>query len=250
VFPLVLRLWDSDGMNKDDKAKCLDILLSFIVRRAVCGLTTKNYNKFFLSAIAHLDSNGWSRTNLVAYLLTQESETGRLPRDDEFERRWIANPVYRMLPASRTRSLLQELEIAKWTRFHETMSLSEHLTVEHVLPADWEAHWPLPDGTSPTGDQYRQALYSSEEDDTLIGWIVRRNRLKDTIGNLTLVTQPLNSSVSNRPYEVKREALQNHSLLVLNREITRNELWDEEAIVSRSKELFKTAALIWPLPGF
>jgi hypothetical protein len=224
------------------------MLLSFVVRRAVCSLTTKNYNKFFLSAIAHLDGTGWSRGNLATFLLAQESETGRLPRDDEFERRWIGNPVYSMLKAGRTRSLLEEVEIAKRTRFHETTSLSEHLTVEHVLPADWEANWPMPDGTNPSADQIRQSLYASEEDDTPTGSIVRRNRLKDTIGNLTLVTQPLNSSVSNGPYGKKREALRDHSLLVLNREITQNELWDEEAIVSRSKELFKTAALIWPLP--
>src|SRR5690606_20864732 len=107
----------------------LDILLSFIVRRAVCGLTSKNYNKFFLSAIAHLDDEGWSRASLVDFLLAQKSETGRFPLDDEFQRRWIGNPLYRMLTPGRTRSLLEELEKAKRTRFHETTSLSDQLTV-------------------------------------------------------------------------------------------------------------------------
>ncbi len=248
VFPLVLRLWESQDMDEDDKAECLDILLSFIVRRAVCGLTTKNYNKFFLSAIAHLDNEGWSRANLVGYLLAQTSESGRLPLDDEFERLWIRNPLYKMLPSGRTRSILEELEKAKRTRYNETTSLSEHLTVEHVLPVRWEESWPLPDGTLPTGDQIMQALYATDEDDMPIGRIVRRNRMRETIGNLTLLTQPLNSSVSNGPYVTKRGALQEHSLLVLNREITQKEQWDEDAIVSRSRELFKTAASIWPLP--
>jgi hypothetical protein len=38
VFPLVLRLWAS-SIEAAEKAACLDMLLSFIVRRAVCGLT-------------------------------------------------------------------------------------------------------------------------------------------------------------------------------------------------------------------
>lgn len=248
VFPLVLRLWESGDIYKDDKAECLDILLSFIVRRAVCGLTTKNYNKFFLSLIAHLDEEGWSKANIVAFLLAQRSETGRFPLDDEFERRWIESPVYKTLKPGRTRSLLEELEKAKRTRFHEITSLSADLTVEHVLPSEWQLNWPLPDGTVPTSLEVSQAQYSSEEDDTPFGRIVRRNRLKDSIGNLTLLTQPLNSSVSNGPFEGKRKALRDHSLLVLNQEITQEDIWDEDAIVSRSKELFKMAALIWPLP--
>ncbi len=249
VYPLVLRLWESGDVSEDEKAESLDILLSFIVRRAVCGLTSKNYNKFFLSAIAHLDSEGWGRANLVDFLLAQKSDTGRFPLDDEFERRWIGNPLYRMLTPGRTRSLLEELEKAKRTRFHETTSLSDQLTVEHVLPTQWEENWPLPDGAIPSGAQIEQSRFVTEEDDTPIGRIVRRNRLKDTIGNLTLLTQPLNSSVSNGPYEDKRCALQDHSLLVLNREIAHVPVWDEDAIVTRSKELFKLAASIWPLPA-
>ena len=68
VFPLVLRLWAQIDLDDEEKEDCLEILLSFIVRRAVCNLTTKNYNKFFLSAVRHLDDNGWSRRELVNFL--------------------------------------------------------------------------------------------------------------------------------------------------------------------------------------
>ncbi len=76
------------------KAACLKLLISFVVRRAVCGLTTKNYNKYFLSVIANLDRGGWSPKNFTRLLLAQQSDISRFPLDDEFEARWIENPIY------------------------------------------------------------------------------------------------------------------------------------------------------------
>lgn len=53
--PIYLFLMEyNEGKETDDLKKCLDYIESFLVRRAVCNLTTKNYNKLairFLSAI-------------------------------------------------------------------------------------------------------------------------------------------------------------------------------------------------------
>jgi len=246
VFPLVMRI-AAEEMPEEDKTLCLDTLLAFIVRRAVCGLTTKNYNKFFLSAIAHLQKQGWSAANLIEFLLIQKSETGRFPRDDEFEQKWLNTPLYTSIQPLRTRALLEEIELVKRNRFNETATLAKELTVEHVMPREWIKNWPFED-LVPTGEQTLQASFSSTEDETTVGRMVRRNRMKDTIGNLTLLTQPLNSSVSNGPYAGKRQALQQHSLLVLNREITQSPTWDESTILARSKALLPLALVIWRLP--
>lgn len=248
VFPLVMRLWATPSINDDEKAACLETFLAFIVRRGICGLTTKNYNKFFLSAVANLDEKGWSSKALASFHLEQTSETGRFPRDKEFEEKWIATPVYETLQSARVRAILQEIEIAKRTRFHETDTLATHLSVEHVLPRQWEKTWPLKDGTVPRSDQILQATFAITEDDSTLGRMVRRNRLKETFGNLTLLTKPLNSSVSNAPFDKKRTALREHSLLVLNREITEQDDWDEEKIIERGKSLFPLARDIWQEP--
>jgi uncharacterized protein DUF1524 len=224
------------------------MLLSFIVRRGVCELTTKNYNKFFLTAIAHLDEKGWSAANLASFHLAQKSETGRFPRDDEFERKWLNSKAYIVLQPARARAVLQEIEIAKRTKFHETNALAPSLTVEHVMPQRWSANWPMADGTKPTSDQTIAALYNTVEDDTPVGRIVSRNRLLQSFGNLTLLTQPLNTSVSNGPYEGKRAALQDHSLLVLNREVTAQQTWNEDTIAARGESLFAVAKTIWEMP--
>jgi hypothetical protein len=247
VFPLVLRLWAAD-IEEAEKADCFDMILSLIVRRGVCGLTTKNYNKFFLSAVAYLDESGWGAGPLASFLLAQTSETGRFPRDEEFQSRWLSSPAYTVLQPARTRAVLEEIELAKRTKYHETTALAAQLSVEHVMPRQWEKTWPLADGTMPTSDQLLNALFANAEDDSPLGRIVKRNRLKDSFGNLTLLTKPLNSSVSNGPFAQKRAALDEHSLLVLNREIIAKDLWNEDVIIARGQNLFALAKVIWKLP--
>ena len=199
--------------------------------------------------VAKLNEAGWTKAALVDFLLEQKQESGRMPRDDEFHEKWCNSPAYRNLQPARTRAILEEIELRKRTTFHEVDQLAEYLTVEHILPTTWLTSWPMPDGTQPTNEDYSSALFVVSEDKTLRGQIARRIRLKDSMGNLTLLTQPLNSTVSNGPWTGKRKALEDHSLLVLNREVSKNETWDEEAITARSGALFKVALQLWALPS-
>lgn len=249
VYPLVLRLWIEDELHEDQKRACLSILLTFIVRRAVCGLTTKNYNKFFLSVLRHLESKGFSVNSLTTFLTAQSSESARLPTDREFQHSWTSVPMYSLrLTPLRVRAVLEAIERAKRHGFHETDQLNADLTVEHILPSEWDEHWPLPGGERPTQDETFQAIFSREEDDTRVGQIVRRRRLLNTFGNLTILTKPLNSSVSNGPFRVKRNALKDQSLLVMNREISKEEEWGEDQIDARGQKLFEVARDLWPYP--
>lgn len=248
VYPLAMRIW-ATNMCDSDKKFALNTLLSYIVRRAICGLTTKNYNKFFLSAIANLDKLGWSLENLTTFILSQNSETARIPDDKEFEQSLINRPIYGALQPSKVCAFLRELELSKRTKYNDTSTLSSDLTIEHVMPDKWLAHWPMINGLVPTQDEYLQGIYYRAEDDTLLGKITRRNRLLNTIGNLTLLTRSLNSSVSNGPFSDKKAALQDHSLLVLNRELIKENYWNEEFIINRSQALAQLAKVIWQTPS-
>ncbi len=258
VYPLVLRLWIEEELGADEKEKCLSILLAFIVRRAICGLTTKNYNRFFLSVLRHLNAEGFSSERLGMFLIGQTSESARFPDDPEFKRSWTSIPMYsqrltplrgraaRYPPAPppgrltprRVRAVLEMIERAKRHKYHETDQLNENLSVEHILPTDWAEHWPLPS----------KGFIDTKEGDAL-RWeqINRRQQLLNTFGNLTILTRPLNSSVQNGSFSVKREAF-DHSLLVMNREITKYETWGEDQIVERGQELFAVAKDLWPYP--
>ena len=70
-----------------------------------------------------------------------------------------------------------------------------------------------------------------------------------TIGNLTLVTQEWNSSMSNAPYPKKKDLLGQHALK-LNSSYFANgpKQWNGEAILERSRLIADTIIQIWPAP--
>jgi len=244
--PLVLRLWASEGLSAEEKKLALDFLLTFIVRRAVCGLTNKNYNNLFLSAIAHVDKAAWTLSKFQSFFLEQKADSGRFPRDDEFSRMLTYSPIYRNLGPAKTRALLSAVEQKKRGKFQETQELPDTLSVEHIMPSSWRAHWPMMDNLIPTDWDFSQALYSSVEDGSASGQIVRRNRLKDTIGNLTLVTPSFNSRVSNDAFDVKRKEFEDQSVLMMTRDFVKKTTWSETDIEERAKAIAILACEIWP----
>jgi hypothetical protein len=68
------------------------------------------------------------------------------------------------------------------------------------------------------------------------------------MGNLTLLTQSLNSAVSNSAWVSKKEAILDASLLPITQRLRRYDSWDEDAINQRGKELLSEALKIWPGP--
>ena len=78
--------------------------------------------------------------------------------------------------------------------------------------------------------------------------VARRNRMIHTMGNLTLVSQRLNTALSNAPWDEKRVTLDRHAVLHLNKDLTLNapSEWSESAIAERGKRLYEAAIKAWP----
>lgn len=53
AYPLVFVIKASEA-PEEEKAALYDLIVSYIVRRLLCGLTAKNYNNLFLRVAAHL----------------------------------------------------------------------------------------------------------------------------------------------------------------------------------------------------
>ncbi|WP_141707736.1 HNH endonuclease family protein, partial [Streptomyces sp. PpalLS-921] len=75
----------------------------------------------------------------------------------------------------------------------------------------------------------------------------RRQSLLHTVGNLTLLTGRLNTSVTNGPWERKRSDILVHSALSLNRSLPAQ--WDEESILARADHLSEAFSRRWQRPN-
>lgn len=226
-------------LSKPDKARfgALRALESFLVRRMVCRATTKDYNRLALDLVSALKKCGPEDAAgvVVEFLSDQQADSRRWPTDGDLEDACSTLPLYRLLTRGRLRLVLEGIEEQyRKTSLAEERQAPRKLTIEHVLPQSWEAHWPLPNNINGHEAQHQ------------------RNQLVHTVGNLTLVAQRLNSTVSNAPWERKRGTLEEHSVLLLNRRLLDefgNVAWDEQTIVARSRRMAALVAEVWPGPG-
>ena len=75
-----------------------------------------------------------------------------------------------------------------------------------------------------------------------------RKTIGSHFGNLTLVTNKLNPSLSNAPWTEKKTAIMEHSALAMNRKLQNEVRWNEETIRDRGEKMFELALKIWPRP--
>jgi hypothetical protein len=229
AHPFLLELIGRRLMEKLEWRPILDDLESFLVRRMICQLSTRGYNRLFLELLRALrEGDGAPGLRIRNFLMNSDSESSRWPSDDEFKAAWLETPVYRALRRERVRMILEALEMQLHSPKTETIKFEERLTIEHLLPREWEAHWPLPENVPP--DEAER----------------KRGQLVHTMGNLTLLTRKLNPSISNGSWTRKRAAIADHSVLLLNKKLQQEGAWDEEAIIGRGEQLFEIACLVWP----
>jgi uncharacterized protein with ParB-like and HNH nuclease domain len=228
--PFILELFATYEGDHQEIVKVLTDVESFLVRRMICGLNTRGYNRLFVDMLGSLEGDGLVAERVRKFLLSSTAASNRWPDDKEFEDAWISKPVYETLVQRRVRMLLEAIELQLRTSKTESIAYKKKLQIEHLLPREWRKYWPLPDGSD------EQAANE------------QRNAAIQTIGNLTLLTEALNPSVSNGPWKKKCKDILEHSALNLNRKLDPLE-WNENSIRQRAVELFQAAKQIWPHPG-
>jgi hypothetical protein len=243
-FLLWIVRWPEDQIPTEQRHRALAAVESWLVRRMICRLTTKNYNRLVVDLLKELDRNGpeTAGTATEAFLASSGGSTNQWPSDEAVQQALQTSKIYIELTRGRLRILLEALEDdlrGSWSE-HQHCPRGK-LTIEHVMPQGWREHWN--DATTDSGALQRDALVQS-------------------IGNLTLVNDKLNPALSNRPWtddqaharglngHGKRALLDQHSVLKLNAEITSTHTgsWTEEDIRQRSMDLARRIVGIWPRP--
>ena len=241
-YPLLLAMLDV-GIDDEEWRKMSSTLESYILRRAVCGFTTKNYNRTFLSLTRNLRRDGLTHANLVKQLSEQTGDSAEWPTDATFGEAWRSKHAYQTLNNPKVVHILKRLNATFLMNKNELVSVDGTLTVEHILPQNWIEHWPLQDGSKGlTGVE----LWTAEPQDAKVVATRRRNAALQTFGNLTIITQALNSAASNSAWPEKKAGLLRHSLLPINQQLHNLDAWDEEAISDRTEVLLKRALELWP----
>jgi uncharacterized protein with ParB-like and HNH nuclease domain len=241
-YPFILMLLDSK--IEDEQLTAISVTIeSYLLRRAVCGLTTKNYNRIFLSLTRNLKRDGATHENLVKQLSEQTGDSTLWPSDDAFMEAWYSRHSYETLNNPKIVHILKRLDDTYIDSKMEPLNIDGDLTVEHIMPQQWIENWPLSDGSK--GMNFIE-LFNADKKDPRAEATMERNAALQTMGNLTILTQPLNSAVKNYAWEKKKPELLRHSFLPINQQLHDAPVWDEGVIQKRSNELFQRALKLWP----
>ncbi len=236
VIPIVLWLYTKPQIDEGQRQRALAALESWLVRRMLCGLTTKNYNRLAVDLLRALETASAPADEALVRVMDEwDQPSNRWPRDNEVRQVMTTRGMYGWIAQKRLAMVLSAVERQRRasTKTEGLINPNDKLSIEHVMPQSWRNHWPAP--TDASGDETEAAATA-------------REALLHTIGNLTLVTPGMNSALSDSAWSAKRTALPQHSLLLLNAEIAGKEVWDDEAIRARSAQLTDEIIAIWPGP--
>jgi alkylated DNA nucleotide flippase Atl1 len=234
THPFVMFLYErrEEGLLGADEMG--DILLnveSFLVRRLLVGVSTKNLNRIFIQMLGPLRDSDEPLIDAVRYQLSTERRFWA--SDEELRVAAASRPFYYYGRADQRRMILERIEESYGHK--ELAELSKlNLSVEHILPQSLSAAW-INELTAAGGN--------AEE--------VHRE-LVHTLGNLTL--SAYNSELSNLPFERKQQ-IYDTSKLSLNADLVSqvdnsngSSLWGKEQILARAARIADTAIGIWPPP--
>lgn len=236
-----LLIWLDEPEQADvpaaDRERILDILESWFVRRALVKATSAGSNRMMVDLLAHLakSSHDALPTALESYLTgLRAPAVGYWPDDGEVRAALTDTTAYWRYLRGRLRMVLEALEddrrgYPSGAKLAMGPIIRGKATIEHVMPQSWSKNWPAD-------------LTDAEQ--------AERGQLVQSLGNLTLVTQALNSKLSNEAWAVKRVALQKVGDVLLTNEVVNGapEVWDEETIRIRTRKLIEDMVAIWPVP--
>ena len=220
-YPFLLEVYDdyNQGLiKKTDFIKILQLVESYIFRRAVCGVLPRVMNKMFAELINEVDKNNYLESLNNAFLGMDTNK--RYPKDSEFKEAFINKDVYNFI--SKRDYLLRKLE--NFGRSKELTNFSNY-TIEHIMPQNLTEAW-----QQELGKDFRGI----------------HKRYLHRIGNLTLTAY--NSEYGNRPFKEKRDMPEKglrHSRLNLNQSLANTAQWDEATIIARAEKLAEKACKIW-----
>lgn len=242
VKPFIIWLTDPDlePIADDQFIKALDVLESWFVRRMLTKGSAQAYNYTMSALIREVSARDRQQVgNIVQDFLVAQTGVNantHWPSDSEVLEFLTTQPMYRRISRAKLRMVLEAVEDSRRgygsgskKTFSEQPVVRGECSLEHVMPQEWRKNWP--------GEEYGTDGLSRDE-------------LVHHLGNLVLVTQALNSKVSNGPWLEKKKSLAEHSTLLTTKEVvdSGSDLWDEATIRARTERVARAIIEIWRVP--
>ena len=227
VYPFLLKLYDDYSRQiliKEDFKKILQVVISYLWRRAICEIPTNSFSKTFATLYQAVDKEDYVNSIIKAFVF--KSSYKRFPSDYEVREKLQTKDIYHF----RLRKyLLEALE----NYYHkEPIDLNAvNYTIEHIMPQNIEHNL-----------SWQQML---GED-----WQEVHRLYLHTLGNLTITGY--NAEMSNKSFveKVNGESGFKHSHLKLNESIAQSDVWNKKAIQRRTNILTDIILKIWKYPEF
>lgn len=227
VYPFLLKLYDDYSRQiliKEDFKKILQVVISYLWRRAICEIPTNSLSKTFATLYQAVDKDDYVNSIIKAFVF--KSSYKRFPSDYEVREKLQTKDIYHF----RLRKyLLEALE----NYYHkEPIDLNTaNYTIEHIMPQNIEHNL-----------SWQQML---GED-----WQEVHSLYLHTLGNLTITGY--NAEMSNKSFgeKVNGESGFKHSHLKLNESIAQCDVWNKKAIQRRTNILTDIILKIWKYPEF
>lgn len=221
---LVMKLFATRASNPEFTlamlGNALELLESYLLRRAICGWPSHNHWSIFARLAYRLDAANPLESLKVGLVLLRDAY--RFPSNEEFHSALVGMDLYSKRVCF---GLLERLENAGSREVTDTSSL----TIEHILPQNEKLSL-----------SWRRMLGENWQE-------IQQTRLH-RLGNLTLTGY--NSSYSDRPFEEKKNLPNGFrsSAVRLNTYVSEQETWTADQIDARGKSLAARALGLWPVP--
>lgn len=219
---LVMRLYEcyqKNSLEQDDFVTALNLIESFLVRRSVLQLQTRNYWSVFARMAHSIDDDN----PLASLRVALARQSYRFPSDQEFETAVQERDLYSLRVCWH---ILSQLENAGYKEPSPTREYS----VEHIMP---------------------QTIVDVPEWRKMLGedWEINHSSWVNRLGNLTLTAY--NSTYSNRPFHEKKSIKGGfaESALRLNGFVGKQVRWTVNEIQERGQLLARRAVEVWPNHG-
>lgn len=234
AYPFLMVMYDAleqNTINRDEFLEGLDILENYLVRRYLAGEPSNYLNKMFPTLWREVKQR--CAVNKLAFPegLVQVILTKNYPSDNRIQQLLLREQLYDRSSQSRNKvCLILESVNTHLSRGSDGYTvLNSEPTIEHIMPQSPTKEWKADLGSN------LEQVY---------------NEFLHTLGNLTLVTQEWNSTLSNAAFATKRHKLASHALR-LNSQYFSAEIpqWNEKAILERANFLIFQILEIWSSLG-